>query len=78
MDLYTKERRKTPCRLPKPKLNAEYQCRALLVAMGAGEADGGRRGRWGQARLVGAGETGAVFPMGQAGQFQVRTGLARE
>jgi hypothetical protein len=40
IDLYTKERRKTPCRLPKPEPKAEYQCRALLN-MGAGEADGG-------------------------------------
>jgi len=59
MNLYTKEREgKTQCRLPKPQPNTEYQCRALLLAMGAGEADGGRRGRWGQARLVGAGEAG--------------------
>jgi len=28
----------------------------LLLNMGAGEADGGRRGWWGQARMVGAGE----------------------
>jgi hypothetical protein len=27
-----------------------------LLSMGAGEADGGRRGWWGQTRLVGAGE----------------------
>jgi len=47
MNLYTKERRKTQCRLPKPEPNAEYQCRALLLAMGAGEANGGRRGQWG-------------------------------
>jgi hypothetical protein len=40
----------------KAEPNTEYQCRALLLAMGAGEADGGRRGWWGQARLVGAGE----------------------
>jgi len=59
MDLYIKEREgKTQCRLPKPEPNAEYQCRTLLLAMGAGEAGGGRRGWWGQARLVGAGEAG--------------------
>jgi len=27
-----------------------------LLSMGAGEADGGRRGWWAQTRLVGAGE----------------------
>jgi hypothetical protein len=55
MDLkYERERRKTQCRLPKPEPNAEYQCRALLVAMGASEADGGKRGWWGQARPMGA------------------------
>ena len=63
--IYERERRKTQCRLPKPEPNAEYQCRALLLAMGAGEADGGRRGRWGQARLVGAGEAGG----GRRGQW---------
>jgi len=52
--IYERERRKTQCRLPKPEPNAEYQCRALLLAMGAGEADGGRRGWWGQARPMGA------------------------
>ena len=57
MDLYMKEREgQTQCRLPKPEPNAEYQCRALLLAMGASEAGGGRRDWWGQARLVGAGE----------------------
>ena len=74
MDLYMKEREgKTQCRLPKPEPNAEYQCRALLLAMGADEADGGRRDWWGQARLVGAGEANGgrtVILMGQAGQFQ--------
>jgi len=45
IDIYKRERRKTPCRLPKPKRKAEYQCRALLT-MGAGEAGGGRRGLW--------------------------------
>jgi len=54
--IYERERRKTPCRLPKPEPKAEYQYRALLLSMGVREADGGRRGRWGQARLVGAGE----------------------
>jgi len=38
------------------KPNAEYQCRALLLTIAAGKADGGRRVWWGQARLVGAGE----------------------
>jgi len=33
--------------LPKPEPNAEYQCGALLLAMRAGEAGGGRRGQWG-------------------------------
>jgi hypothetical protein len=46
--IYKKERRKTPCRLPKPEPKAEYQCRALLLSMGVGEAGGGRRGRWGR------------------------------
>jgi len=41
--IYKRERRKTQCRLPKPEPNAEYQCRALLLAMGAGEANGGRK-----------------------------------
>ena len=45
--IYERERRKTQCRLPKPELNTEYQCRALLLAMGAREAGGGRRGQWG-------------------------------
>ena len=59
MNLYIKEREgKAQCRLPKPEPNAEYQCRALLPGMGADEADGGKRGWWGQVRLVGAGETG--------------------
>ena len=58
MDLYMKERRKTQCRLPKPEPNAEYQCRAVLLAMGAGEADRGKRGRQGQARSMGASEAG--------------------
>jgi hypothetical protein len=40
INLYTKERRKTPCRLPKPEPNAEYQWgQARLV--GTGDADGG-------------------------------------
>jgi len=38
----------------KAEPNTEYQCRALLLAMGAGETDGGRRGWWGQARPMGA------------------------
>jgi len=56
MDLYMKERRKTQCRLPKREPNAKYQCRAVLLAMGAGEADRGKRGRQGQARPTGASE----------------------
>jgi len=51
------KKRKTQSRLTKPEPNAKYQCRALLLAMGVRAADGGRRGRWGEARLVGAGET---------------------
>jgi len=39
--IYERERRKNPYRLRKPEPKAEYQCRALLLAMGAGEADGG-------------------------------------
>jgi hypothetical protein len=52
--IYERESRKTQCRLPKPEPNAEYQCRALLFAMGAGETGGGRQGWWGQARPMGA------------------------
>ena len=70
MDLYMKEREGKPnadcqSRSPKPEPNAEYQCRAVLLVMGAGEADRGKRGRLGQARLVGAGETGG----GRRGQW---------
>ena len=54
--IYERERRKTQCWLPKLEPYDEYQCRALLLAMGAGEADGGRRGQSREARLVGAGE----------------------
>jgi len=46
--IYERERKKTPCRLPMPEPKAKYQYRALLLAMGAGEAGGGRRGRWGR------------------------------
>jgi len=61
------------CRVPVPspmlstsaEPNAGYQCRALLLTMGADEADGGRRGQWGQARVVEAGETGG----GRRGQW---------
>ena len=56
--IYERERRKTQCRLPKPEPNAEYQYRAVLLAMGAGEADRGKRGRQGQARPTGASEAG--------------------
>jgi len=46
IDLYTKEREgklHADCqsRLPKPEPKAEYQCQALLLSMGTGEADGG-------------------------------------
>jgi len=45
INFYMKKREgKTQCRLPKPEPNAEYQCQALLLAMGADEADGGKRG----------------------------------
>jgi hypothetical protein len=44
-----------------PSITSGDQCRAslpglvaLLLSMGAGEADGGRRGWWGQARPMGA------------------------
>jgi len=50
--IYAREGRKTPCRLPKLEPEAEYQCRG----MGTDEADGGYRGRWGQARPMEAGE----------------------
>jgi len=46
----------------KPSITSRDQCRAslpglaLLLSMGASEADGGKRGWWGQTRLVGAGE----------------------
>jgi len=56
--IYERERRKTQCRLPKPEHNAEYQCRAFLLAIAAGEVDGGMPGWWGQARLVRADEAG--------------------
>jgi len=45
--IYKRDRRKTPCRLPKQEHKAEYQCQALLT-MGAGKAGGGRQGLWGQ------------------------------
>jgi hypothetical protein len=54
MYLYTNEREENSIRLPKPEPNSEYQCRALLLAMGAGEAGGGWQDLWGQARLMGA------------------------
>ncbi|KAF8535802.1 hypothetical protein BDD12DRAFT_891726 [Trichophaea hybrida] len=34
--------------MPTAKAEAEYKCRALLLSVEAREADGGRRGRWGQ------------------------------
>jgi len=53
-----------------PSITSGDQCRAslpglaLLLSMGAGEAGGGKRGWWGQARLVGAGEAnGGRKPM---------------
>jgi len=58
--IYEIERRKGQCQLPKLEPNAKYQCQALLLAMGADETDGGRRGWWGQARPVGAGEAGGI------------------
>ena len=63
MDLYMKEREGKPnancqSRSPKPEPNAEYHCRAVLLAMGSGEADRGKRGRQGQARPMGASEAG--------------------
>jgi hypothetical protein len=39
--IYERERRNTPCRLVKSETKVEHQCRALLLSMGAGEADGG-------------------------------------
>jgi len=59
--IYERERRKTLCRLPKPEAKAEYQCRAHLLIMGPGEANGGRRGWWGQATLMGAGEANGAI-----------------
>jgi hypothetical protein len=47
IQLYKRETRKTPCRLPKPECKAEYQGRALLT-MQAGKTGGGRRGLWGR------------------------------
>jgi len=38
--IYERESRTTLCRLPKPGPNAEYQCRALLLSMRVGKADG--------------------------------------
>jgi len=35
------QRRKSQCQLPKPQRNAEYRYWSLLLAMGAGEANGG-------------------------------------
>jgi hypothetical protein len=51
IDIYKRDRKKTPCRQPKLERKAEYQGRALLT-LGAGEAGVGRRGVWGQVRLV--------------------------
>jgi len=64
-DLYMKEREGKPnadyhSRRPMPNTSAEPYSSpwGQTRAMGAGEADGGRRGWWGQLRLVGAGEPG--------------------
>jgi hypothetical protein len=44
----------------------------LLLSMGAGEADGGRRGWWGQTRLVGqARSMGALSHRPHAGARQL-------
>jgi len=42
--IYEREGRKTPCRLPKPEPEAEYQCRGMgeTRPVGESEADGGR------------------------------------
>ena len=53
-----------------PTAKAGAQCRVpvpnLLLAIRASEADGGKRGWWGQARPVGAGEAnGGRKPPGQ-------------
>jgi hypothetical protein len=63
IDLYTKEREgklHADCqrRSPKPSTSVEPSSSAWEQArqMGASEADGGRRGRWGQTRLVGGGK----------------------
>jgi hypothetical protein len=46
--------------MPTAKAGAQSQASVprlgLLLSMGAGEADGSRRGWWGQTRLMGAGE----------------------
>jgi hypothetical protein len=76
MDIYMKEREGKPnadCqnRSPMPSTSAEpssLQARltGACEADGASEAGGGRRDRWGQARLVGAGEAnGGRKPPGQ-------------
>jgi len=53
MDLYIKEREKEN---PMPTAKAGAQCRVPVPS--PPPRHGGRRGRWGQARLVGAGEAG--------------------
>jgi len=53
MDLYMKEREKEN---PMPTAKAGAQCRVPVPS--PPPRHGGRRGRWGQARLVGAGEAG--------------------
>jgi hypothetical protein len=61
IDLYMKERERKPnadcqSRSPMPTAKAGAQCRVPVPS--PPPCHGGRRGRWGQARLVGAGETG--------------------
>jgi len=72
MHLYMKEREEKPnadcqSRSPMPSTSAEPSSSPWGQArpMGAGKADGGKRGWWGQARLVGAGEAGG----GRRGQW---------
>ena len=60
MDLYMKEREKEN---PMPTAKAGAQCRVPVPS--PPPRHGGRRGRWGQARLVGAGEAGG----GRRGQW---------
>jgi hypothetical protein len=58
MNLYTKERKKIymPTARAGAGIRASVPKLGLQLSMGAGKADGGRRGWWGQTRLVGAGK----------------------